>query len=283
MKINVNDAFDVGEVVCKWAEMHPEAKKDFRIMYEYVPALQALRLTMERAYADETKYGIVRLLPEDILGNMVCPSDYINAALEEMYKKLTETEEKERRKLRDYVHSWLLIYADPFCDRNIKVKAEICGNGYAVDLIKESDGKSISVSGYIVRNNEDKWETLASELYKKLKEKERKEMGYFAGTVNARCTFKEEDNDVRLKMAKKAVMKWYNEHNQSYPIGVDDVYIVWFCKILQNWKALAGTHHDDGMYYEITFDGNNKLVYFDAYKKWQNVQMPVRDLKDGVC
>ena len=282
MKIRVTDAIDVGEIVWNWAEIHPEAKKYFRITHEYVQDLQALRLTMERAYPDETKYGIVRLLPEDILGNMVCPSDYINAVLEEMYKKLTESEETERQKLRDYMQSWLLIYADPFHHRNIKVKVESCCNGYAVDLIKESDDKSISAIGYITRNNEDKWELFASDLYKKFKEKERKEMGYFAGTVNARCTFKE-DNDARLKMAKKAVVKWYNEHNQSYPIGVEDVYIVWFCKVLQNWKALAGTHHEDGMYYEITFDGNNKLVYFDAYKKWQNVQMSGRELKNEVC
>jgi hypothetical protein len=91
-----------------------------------------------------------------------------------------------------------------------------------------------------------------------------------------------EDNDVRLKMAKAAVVKWYNEHNQSRPIGIEDVYIVWFCKVLQNWKALAGTHHGDGMYYEITFDGNNDLVYFDAYKKWQNVQMSGHELKEAI-
>ena len=91
-----------------------------------------------------------------------------------------------------------------------------------------------------------------------------------------------EDNDVRLKMAKAAVVKWYNEHNQSRPIGIEDVYIVWFCKVLQNWKALAGTHHGDGMYYEITFDGNNELVYFDAYKKWQNVQMSGHELKEAI-
>lgn len=91
-----------------------------------------------------------------------------------------------------------------------------------------------------------------------------------------------EDNDVRLKMAKAAVVKWYNEHNQSRPIGIEDVYIVWFSKVLQNWKALAGTHHNDGMYYEITFDGNNDLVYFDAYKKWQNVQMDGSTLREGI-
>ena len=104
------------------------------------------------------------------------------------------------------------------------------------------------------------------------KEKERKEMGYFAGTVNARCTSKE-DNDVRLKMAKAAVVAWYNEHNAPAWISMEDVYIVWFCKVLQNWKALAGTHHGDGMYYEITFDGDKDCAYVDAYKKWQNVHM----------
>lgn len=276
MKIKVTDAIDVGEVVWKWAEMHPDAKKYFRLTYEYVPDLRALRLTMERAYTDETKYGIVRLLSEDIMVNMVCPSDYINATLEEMYKELTETEETKRSKLRDYVQSWLLIYADPFYDRNIKVRVKSCGcgNGYEVDLIKERDGKSISASGYIVRNNEDKWETLASELYKKFKEKERKEMGM--NCVKA-------DNDVRLKMAKAAVVAWYNEHNAPSTIGMEDVYIVWFSKVLQNWKALAGTHHSDGMYYEITFDGDKDCAYVDAYKKWQNVKMDGCKLREGFC
>lgn len=127
--------------------------------------------------------------------------------------------------------------------------------------------------------------SLLDEMYEELqenacKEKE-KEMGYFAGTVNARCTSKE-DNDVRLKMTKAAVVAWYNEHNAPATISMEDVYIVWFSKVLQNWKALAGTHHGDGMYYEITFDGNNDLVYFDAYKKWQNVKMDGHELKEAI-
>lgn len=155
-------------------------------------------------------------------------------------------------------------------------------HGYTVILTKEYEGKCICAKEWIAWNREENWRAFAEDLYKKFKEKERKEMGYFAGTVNTRCTDME-DNDLRLKMAKAAVVTWYNEHNQSYPIGMDDVYIVWFCKVLRNWKALAGTHHSDGMYYEITFDGNNDLVYFDAYKKWQNVQMSGRELKKGVC
>lgn len=91
-----------------------------------------------------------------------------------------------------------------------------------------------------------------------------------------------EDNDVRLKMAKAAVVAWYNEHNAPSTIGLEDVYIVWFCKVLQNWKALAGTHHGDGMYYEITFDGDKDCAYVDAYKKWQNVQMDGSKLREAI-
>ena len=91
------------------------------------------------------------------------------------------------------------------------------------------------------------------------------------------------DNDVRLKMAKAAVVAWYNEHNAPATIGMEDVYIVWFSKVLQNWKALAGTHHGDGMYYEVTYDGDKDCAYVDAYKKWQNVQMDGCKLREGIC
>lgn len=274
MKIKVTDAIDVGEIVWNWTEIHPDVKKYFRITHEYIPDLQAFRLTMERAYADETKYGIVRLLPEDILGNMVCPSDYINATLEDMYKKLTETEETERQKLRDYVQAWIYMFVDHH-DDDIKVRVEFCGHGYRVNLVKDYDGKSISASGRITWNHEEAWRTFAADLYKKFKEKEKKEMEIeFA---------RREDNDVMLKMAKKAVVKWYNEHNAPATIGMEDVYVVWFCKVLQNWKALAGTHHSDGMYYEVTYDGDRDCAYVDAYKKWQNVTMSGRELKDGIC
>lgn len=53
-------------------------------------------------------------------------------------------------------------------------------------------------------------------------------------------------------------------------IGPDDVFIVWQCKILQNSKALASTTLSDGMYYEITYNGNKHEFYLDAYKKFEN-------------
>lgn len=51
----------------------------------------------------------------------------------------------------------------------------------------------------------------------------------------------------------------------------DEVYIVWFSKTLQNWKCLISTTLPDGMYYEVTYNGDAKTTYIDAYKKWDNV------------
>lgn len=50
----------------------------------------------------------------------------------------------------------------------------------------------------------------------------------------------------------------------------DDVYVVWSCKTLQNMKALLSTTRPDGKYYELTYNGDRKEIYFDAYVKEHN-------------
>ena len=50
-----------------------------------------------------------------------------------------------------------------------------------------------------------------------------------------------------------------------------EVYTVWKCKALQNWKYLLSSTLPDGMYYELTYNGDKKEWYLDAYKKFQNV------------
>ncbi|MBR6090211.1 MAG: hypothetical protein IKP86_09780 [Anaerolineaceae bacterium] len=49
-----------------------------------------------------------------------------------------------------------------------------------------------------------------------------------------------------------------------------DVYTVWKAKILQNWKYLLSSTLFDGMYYELTFNGDKQEWYLDAYKKFEN-------------
>lgn len=81
-----------------------------------------------------------------------------------------------------------------------------------------------------------------------------------------------------LYRAKLAVVDYFNdrvEKTDNFRINVDDVYVVWFCKTLQNWKALISTNIEDGMYYEVTYDGDNKNIYLDAYKKWENIYYKV--------
>lgn len=51
----------------------------------------------------------------------------------------------------------------------------------------------------------------------------------------------------------------------------DEVYVVWYSKSLKNHKALLSTTVCDGMYYELTYNGEKDELYMDAYKKWENI------------
>lgn len=48
------------------------------------------------------------------------------------------------------------------------------------------------------------------------------------------------------------------------------VFTVWKAKILQNWKYLISSTLPDGMYYEVTYNGDKQEWYLDAYKKFEN-------------
>ena len=73
--------------------------------------------------------------------------------------------------------------------------------------------------------------------------------------------------------AKQIVFNYVKNHidkTDNINFTLDDIYIVWFCKTLQNWKALVSTTIPDGIYYEITYNGNTNETYIDVYKKWEN-------------
>lgn len=73
-----------------------------------------------------------------------------------------------------------------------------------------------------------------------------------------------------VKFCKEGIVKYHNETSCERKITTDDVYMVWCCKTLQNHKALLSTKVADGMYYEMTLNGDKNEVNLDAYKKQEN-------------
>lgn len=75
--------------------------------------------------------------------------------------------------------------------------------------------------------------------------------------------------------AKLLVSQYHNSKTVApLFITTDDVFVVWFCKTLQNWKCLLGTNTPDQMYYEVTHNGDKDETYLDAYSKVENVCIP---------
>ncbi len=81
-------------------------------------------------------------------------------------------------------------------------------------------------------------------------------------------------NQEFILKVKQTVAEYTNDHldksDNVAPLQPDEVFIVWSCKTLQNCKALASTPLYDGMYYELTYNGDKNELYFDAYKKFEN-------------
>lgn len=76
-----------------------------------------------------------------------------------------------------------------------------------------------------------------------------------------------------ISRCKEAVADYFNDHvdkTDNVEMDSKSVYVVWYCKTLQNHKALLSTPAPDGMYYECTYNGDSGELYFDAYKKFEN-------------
>jgi hypothetical protein len=77
------------------------------------------------------------------------------------------------------------------------------------------------------------------------------------------------------KEALHILRRYIWEHlDKSDPEVTFEVFVVWKCKALQNWKYLLSSTLPDGMYYELTYNGDKKEWYLDAYKKFENRVIP---------
>lgn len=74
-----------------------------------------------------------------------------------------------------------------------------------------------------------------------------------------------------VEKCKEIVKQYVIEHlDKSDNMPNFEIFVVWSCKTLQNNKTLLSTTLYDGMYYELTYNGDKKELYFDAYKKFEN-------------
>lgn len=80
------------------------------------------------------------------------------------------------------------------------------------------------------------------------------------------------------QLCVKTILEYVNSHidkTKRAELKEEDIYFVWLCKTLQNNKALVSTTHVDGMYYELTYNGNKAELYLDAYRKFENKAIKV--------
>lgn len=91
------------------------------------------------------------------------------------------------------------------------------------------------------------------------------------------------DNKEFVELCKEKVVDYNNNGinvtntKSSVAITTDSVYVVWLNRTLQNNKALLSTTVEDGMYYEVTYNGDKNVVYFDAYYHEYNAEIKLGD------
>lgn len=64
----------------------------------------------------------------------------------------------------------------------------------------------------------------------------------------------------------KMVLDYYR-NDLNLIITESEIYVVWKCKTLQNWKYMLSTNVPDTRYFEITYNGDKDEFYFDSYIK----------------
>ena len=78
-------------------------------------------------------------------------------------------------------------------------------------------------------------------------------------------------DDKALKIVRDYIWEHLDKSDDLTALNFSfEVYVVWKAKTLQNWKYLISSTLFDGMYYELTYNGDKKEWYLDAYKKFEN-------------
>ena len=78
-----------------------------------------------------------------------------------------------------------------------------------------------------------------------------------------------------------ALIHWYEErYGSGQAPKIDQTYVVWSCKALQNMKCLVSTSLPDTIYAEYTYNGTKDELYEDVYTKMTNQALKKEDIPD---
>ena len=79
-------------------------------------------------------------------------------------------------------------------------------------------------------------------------------------------------DDRALKIVHDYIIEYLDK---SDPEPTFEVFTVWKVKALLNWKYLISSTLSDGMYYELTYNGDQREWYLDVFKQVEKRVIPV--------
>ena len=82
-------------------------------------------------------------------------------------------------------------------------------------------------------------------------------------------------DNIAIKLVSDYIKKHLDKLNEPLEFKV---YIILKYKIFQNCKYLLTSTFHDGMYYKLTYDGNKNRWYLNAYEKFENRYITIRNL-----
>lgn len=85
--------------------------------------------------------------------------------------------------------------------------------------------------------------------------------------------------DQFLDYAINAVLLESSTHNED--VKRSDLFVVWFAKVLGNWKALVGQRSSTN-YFEVTFNGYGDEAYVDRYTKYSNTKIAGDKIREDI-
>jgi hypothetical protein len=78
-----------------------------------------------------------------------------------------------------------------------------------------------------------------------------------------------------IEKAKALVRDYIKTHTDPTNQDAEStIFVIWQCQVLQNFKCLISATLPHGMYFELTYDGDREMWYFDAYRKIENREVP---------